>query len=113
MGTNGDTPEAHPEQIDRPDVLRYRGFEISTRKRPILKAGPIEEMTNKLGIAPPEMIFGDNGVFVEHLASGWFIRFNAFDALDRVDKTGQSMLQVAHSSEWQRSRWAHSTLSSL
>ena len=62
-------------------------------------------MTKKLGIAPPEMIFGDNYVMIEHEKSGWGINFNSFDALDRVDKTGQSMLQVAYSREWQTSRY--------
>lgn len=61
-------------------------------------------MTKDLGIAPPEMIFGDNFVTIEHEKTGWKITFNAFDALDRVDKTGQSMLQVAYSGEWQKSR---------
>ncbi|KAJ5637293.1 TIP41-like protein [Penicillium lividum] len=50
------------------------------------------------------MIFGDNYVMIEHDKSGWGINFNSFDALDRVDKTGQSMLQVAYSKEWQKSR---------
>ena len=81
------------------------GFRISTQKRPILKAQPIEEMESKLRITVPEMIFGDNVVAIEHLASGWSINFNAFDALNRVDKVGKSMLQVAHSKEWQDSRY--------
>ncbi|KAI9671127.1 MAG: hypothetical protein M1831_005213 [Alyxoria varia] len=90
-----------------PHTLTHRGFKISTQKLPILKAGPIEEMTEKLGIAPPEMIFGDNHTSIEHVSSGWQIYFNAFDALDRVDKTGKSMLQVAHSGEWKKSREHH------
>lgn len=72
--------------VQRPNVISVKGFRIITQKLPILKAEPIEEMTKRLGIAPPEMIF------------------NAFDALDRVDKTGTSMLRVAHSKEWQKSR---------
>ena len=104
MATNGSLKTAYPGQNGPPNTLNHRGFKISTQKLPISKAGPIEEMTQKLGIAPPEMIFGDNYVAIEHPASGWSINFNAFDALDRVDKTGQSMLKVAHSSEWQRSR---------
>ena len=80
------------------------GFRISTRKMPILKAEPIEQMTESLGIAPPEMIFGHNSVAIEHSQSGVCISFNTYDALDRVDKTGGSMLQVAHSKEWQSSR---------
>ncbi|EAS35597.3 TOR signaling pathway protein TipA [Coccidioides immitis RS] len=84
--------------------IKKNGFKITTRKLPILKAGPIDAMTNKLGIAPPEMIFGDNLVSIEHPQSGWGIKFNAFDALDRVDKTGQCALKVAYSREWQKSR---------
>lgn len=85
-------------------VHRQAGFRITTRKLPILRAGPIEEMTSKLGIAPPEMIFGDNVVTIEHESGGWGITFNAFDALDRVDKTGQARLTVAYSREWQKNR---------
>ena len=92
------SPEAGVEAITQ------NGFTIKTRKLPILKAGPIEEMTDKLGITPPEMIFGDNYVEISHQASGWSINFNAFDALDLVDKTGNEMLKVAHSKEWQTSR---------
>jgi type 2A phosphatase activator TIP41 len=86
------------------DTSITRGsFTVSTRKLPILKAGPIDEMTKKLGITPPEMIFGDNRTRIEH-ASGWFIDFNAFDALDRVDKTGEKMFKVSYSKEWQQNR---------
>ncbi len=80
------------------------GFVIRTRKMPILKADPIEKMERRLGITVPEMIFGDNLVAIEHPATQWSISFSAQDALDRVDKTGASMLQVAHSQEWQSSR---------
>ena len=92
-------------EMKKPQSISVGGFRISTQKLPILKAEPIDEMTKQLGIAPPEMIFGDNHVTIEHQKSGWGIDFNAFDALDRVDKTGQSMLQVAHSKEWQQSRY--------
>ncbi|KAL8636036.1 MAG: hypothetical protein Q9228_006531 [Teloschistes exilis] len=96
--------EPFPSGRDTEKVITQHGFKITTRKLPILKAEPIERMTDALGIAPPEMIFGDNLASIEHQASGWNIQFNAFDALDRVDKTGSSMLQVAHSKEWQSSR---------
>ncbi|KAG9201999.1 hypothetical protein G6514_005195 [Epicoccum nigrum] len=80
------------------------GFKVTTRKLPILKAGPIDAMTKALGITPPEMIFGDNLARIDHTQSGWFIEFNAFDALDRVDKTGERMFKVAYSKEWQQNR---------
>ena len=110
MATNGahfppPVQTLHPSSPEAGvDSIVQHGFRIKTRKLPILKAGPIEEMTDKLSIAPPEMIFGDNYVEISHRASGWSINFNAYDALDLVDKTGTDMLKVAHSKEWQTSR---------
>lgn len=106
MATNNrDSPNIqYPTVADAGNSIVHEGFKITTRKLPILKADPIECMTQKLGITPPEMIFGDNLVSLEHITSGWSLNFNAFDALDRVDKTGGSMLQVAHSKEWQSTR---------
>lgn len=108
MATNGiSTSVSGPRDAQtaaKPNSFSRKGFKITIQKLPILKAGPIEVMTNKLGITPPEMIFGDNFVTIEHAASGWGITFNAFDALDRVDKTGATRLQVAYSKEWQKSR---------
>jgi type 2A phosphatase activator TIP41 len=85
-----------------PRSYTINGFHITTQKLPILKAGPIEEMTDKLGITPPEMIFGDNFVAIEH--EKWGIKFNAFGALDRVDRTGEKRLKVSYSKEWHASR---------
>ena len=82
-----------------------KGFKISARKLPISKSGPIDDMSKKLGIPVPEMIFGDNMVSIEHLESGWRLEFNAYDALDRVDKTDKNMLKVAYSKEWSSSRY--------
>ena len=108
MELNGGSLDTHfPTITDRSNTKTYtapNGFTISTLKLPILKARPIETMTAKLGITPPEMIFGDNHVTISHASSKWSISFNAFDALDQVDKTGESMLKVAYSGEWHRSR---------
>lgn len=79
-------------------------WKVATRKRPILKAEPIEEMTNKIGIPIPEMIFGDNLVAIQHVNSGWVLEFNAQDALDRVSKTEEGMLQVAVADAWKKDR---------
>lgn len=98
------SPSSPKSQIVTDNTIVQAGFEITTRKLPILKAGPIDRMTEQLGIAPPEMIFGDNFVKIEHLSSNWQIKFNALDALDRVDKTGENMLKVAYSKEWQQHR---------
>ena len=101
---NGVVPKSPLPGPDADASITQNGFRVITRKLPILKAGPIEEMTKELGITPPEMIFGDNFMQIEHLASGWKIVFNAFDALDRVDKTGEAMLKVSYSREWQQNR---------
>ena len=107
MAANGRVePDSHyPSAADAGNSITQHGFKITTRKLPILKAEPIEKVTKNLGIAPPEMIFGDNLVSIDH-ESGWGIQFNTYDALDQVDKTGGSMLQVAHSREWQSTRYA-------
>lgn len=107
MATSLKDPRAnthYPSSADAGKSIIQNGFNITTRKLPILKAKPIEDMTTALGITPPEMIFGDNVVRVEHVKSGWAIEFNAYDALDRVDKTGDSMLKVSYSKEWQQNR---------
>ncbi|KAI9796636.1 MAG: hypothetical protein M1833_006076 [Piccolia ochrophora] len=105
MAADGSPANTHfPSPTDAGNSIVQRGFKITTRKLPILKAAPIEDMTAKLGIAPPEMIFGDNLVSIRHEPTNWEISFNAFDALDRVDKTGEAMLKVAYSQEWQKNR---------
>lgn len=107
MAFNGPINESYPTPAaaDQSTVSHtQKGFKISARKLPISKSGPIDEMTKKLGIPVPEMIFGDNMVSIEHVESGWRLEFNAFDALDRVDKTDKKVLKVAYSSEWASTR---------
>jgi type 2A phosphatase activator TIP41 len=77
---------------------------LTSRKLPILKAGPIDALSSDLGIPIPEMIFGDNYVSLSHNASDFELSFNARDALDRVSKTEEGMLQVAVAEEWKKER---------
>ena len=77
---------------------------LTTRKAPILKAQPIEDLHNDLGIPIPEMIFGDNFVQLTHNASNFSLTFNARDAMDRVSKTEEGMLQVAVAGDWKETR---------
>ena len=79
-------------------------WKITTRKLPILKAGPIDELHEELGIPIPEMIFGDNYIALTHITTGRTLSFNAHDALDRVSKTEEGMLQVAVAAEWKKER---------
>ncbi|KAI0549462.1 TIP41-like family-domain-containing protein [Xylaria curta] len=83
---------------------RQGPFVIASRKLPISKAGPIEALEKDVKIPVPEMIFGDNVVSVAHAPTGFRVEFNARDALDAVDKTGDNMLQVAYAGEWSASR---------
>ncbi len=96
-------PSPEEAQLATVSHTQY-GFKISACKLPISKAQPIDEMSKKLGIPVPEMIFGDNMVSIEHVVSGWRLEFNAFEALDRVEKTDKNMLKVAYSKEWSSSR---------
>ena len=108
MSFNGPISEPYPspEEGEMSTVSHTQhGFKISARKLPISKSQPIEDMAHKLGIPVPEMIFGDNMVSIEHVSTGWRLEFNAFDALDKVDKTGKNMLKVAYSKEWSSSRF--------
>ena len=79
-------------------------WHITTRKLPILKSEPIDKLSDEIGIPIPELIFGDNFVSITHLPTGWTIRFNARDGLDRVSKTEEGMLQVAVADVWKKTR---------
>lgn len=107
-GVNGHQPhEGYNTTVpssSSPRTYTIHNFRITTQKLPILKAGPIDAMTTQLGIQIPEMIFGDNFVAIEHGPSGWAIKFDAFGALNSVDKTGEKRLKVAYSREWHKSR---------
>ncbi len=108
MAFNGPINEMYPTSSDAESSTVshiQKGFKISVRKLPISKSGPIDEMSKTLGIPVPEMIFGDNVVSIEHMPSGWRLEFNAYDALDRVDKSDKNMLKVAYSQEWSSSRF--------
>lgn len=96
----GDTKDAGVQSC----ISRNGAWQVRTRKQPILKAEPIEELSKSIGIPIPEMIFGDNYVSITHISSGWTINFNARDALDRVSKTEEGMLQVAVAEEWKKER---------
>lgn len=81
-----------------------KNFRISTRKLPISKAGAIDDMTERIGIPMPEMIFGDNLVCIAHEPSGWSVSFTTPEALDAVDKTDKHMLKVAYARDWESTR---------
>lgn len=87
-------------------TLFLNGWSIRTSKRPISNSKEIDAMSDALTIPVPEMIFGNNLVRVSHESLGIDIRWTAFDALDRVDKTGTA-LKVSYSDSWNRTRDEH------
>ncbi|KAK6841414.1 hypothetical protein PG990_006581 [Apiospora arundinis] len=103
--TSAQEPYPSPAHLEAATTSHTQGrFTITTRKLPISKSGPISKMEQSLGIPVPEMIFGDNLVSIAHAPSGWYIDFNAYDALEAVDKTDKNMLQVAYAKSWSASR---------
>ncbi|KAL1899440.1 Tap42 interacting protein [Sporothrix stenoceras] len=103
--TSVNEPFLSPTDLAQATRTHVQGrWQISSRKLPISRAGAIDDMTNRISIPVPEMIFGDNQVAIRHVPSGWAIWFDAGDALDQVDKTGQGRLQVAYASDWASSR---------
>lgn len=103
--TSVNEPYPNPEMLSQATTTHRQGnFAIASRKLPISKSGPIDDMSKRLDIPIPEMIFGDNLVSITHVPSGWSIAFTAEAALDEVDKTGANMLQVAYAGSWSSSR---------
>jgi type 2A phosphatase activator TIP41 len=92
--------------INRGLIWEGSGWKVETSKLPILSAKEIDAASERLQIPVPEMIFGNNAVRVQHIASQWAIEFNALDALDLVDKTGSrdGLLKVSYAKEWAESR---------
>lgn len=98
-------PFPGPQALSAATTSHTQGrFRVSTRKLPISKAGPIDALTDRIGIPMPEMIFGDNLVSIEHLPSRWSLSFTAADALDAVDKTDRNVLKVAYARDWESTR---------
>lgn len=87
--------------------LDIDGWRITTIKRPISNAKEIEALQASIEIPVPEMIFGGNGVHIDHEKLNLHISWTAEAALDAVDKTGTS-LKVAYSDHWNKTRDQHS-----
>ncbi|KAJ9155077.1 Type 2A phosphatase activator TIP41 [Pleurostoma richardsiae] len=103
--TSPDEPYPSASSLEQATTVHRQGdFVVSSRKLPISKSGRIDDMSSRLGIPVPEMIFGENLVRVAHEPSGWAVEFAAEPALDLVEKTDRDMLRVAYAGEWSSSR---------
>lgn len=85
--------------------IAVKGWKVSSSKCPISNAKEIDELTSALDIPIPEMIFGNNKVSIHH-ESGIDLEWNAYSALDCVDKNGTE-LKVKYSADWNKSRQEH------
>jgi type 2A phosphatase activator TIP41 len=54
-------------------------------------------------VALPEMVFGYSFVTLKHLESGFEMSFNAYDALETVDKNNATV-QVGYAEHWKQSK---------
>jgi hypothetical protein len=61
-----------------------------------------------LPVPLPEIPFGNNELRLEHAPSQFSIKFDALEALQHVDGTGEETgtVQVAYADDWKRSRQA-------
>ncbi|RXH87421.1 hypothetical protein DVH24_034321 [Malus domestica] len=81
--------------------LRIHGWEIESRKRSILSSSNTELWEQKLQTCHmPEMVFGDSGLFLNHVKSGATIHFNAFDALVGWKKEALPPVEVPAAAQW-------------
>ncbi|KTW27904.1 uncharacterized protein T551_02871 [Pneumocystis jirovecii RU7] len=83
--------------------IHLQDWSVISTKGSILTSEEIQQFSSRLMIPIPEMTFGKNQVIMEH-SSGWRMAFTAYDALEKVDKTGKEVIQVSYANEWVKKR---------
>ncbi|CAN6685594.1 unnamed protein product [Malus baccata var. baccata] len=95
-----DSEEAEP-LTDGRYGLRIHVWDIESRKRSILSSSNTELWEQKLHTCHvSEMVFGDSGLFLEHVKSGATIHFNSFDALVGWKKEALPPVEVPAAAQW-------------
>lgn len=69
------------QQQQQPGIRDLHGWNLSYQSRPISSSERIDQFTDSTGIRPPEMVFLENHLTIEHPETGLTIRFTAEDAL--------------------------------
>ncbi|KAK9454055.1 TIP41-like family-domain-containing protein [Dipodascopsis uninucleata] len=95
-----------PKDLGDPSIVR-NDWIIYASKKPILNSDQIDRATDELNIPLPEMIFGNNYIYIKNTRANWSICFNAIDALDRVVKHGNpdgGLIKVSYSESWLRDK---------
>ncbi|KAL2537235.1 TIP41-like family protein [Forsythia ovata] len=92
--------------------LRIRGWEIESRKLPILNSSLLQQWEQKLQTSHlPEMIFGESSLILKHVNSGIKIHFNAFDALLGWKQESLPPVEVPAAAQWKfRSKPDHQVI---
>ncbi|KAL9270727.1 TIP41-like protein [Drosera capensis] len=81
--------------------LRIRGWEIESRKLPILNSHELLQWEKKLQTSHfPEMIFGNSCLILRHEATDTVINFNAFDALTGWKEEALPPVEVPAAAKW-------------
>ncbi|KAI8047050.1 TIP41-like family-domain-containing protein [Gilbertella persicaria] len=89
--------------------ISLNNWHITSKKASICSSNEMEKIQKDFGLPPPEMVFGNNRVTVQH--DDLKIEFNAYDALALVDtsSTSSEKIKVAYSDEWTRKSSANHT----
>ncbi|GMQ01027.1 hypothetical protein CsSME_00047825 [Camellia sinensis var. sinensis] len=81
--------------------LFIHGWEIESRKRPILNSLHLQQWEHKLQTSHfPEMVFGDSSLVLKHVSSGIKIHFNTFDALTAWKQEALPPVEVPAAAKW-------------
>lgn len=92
---------AHLFEAPHSRGISVSGWQITTKKFPILNMQAVEQWERMLGTAHlPEMVFGDSSLELVHKASGIRISFNAFDALRSWKKEALPPVEVPAAAQW-------------
>merc|ERR1712000_222686 len=99
-------PPVEKKLLTNPKGIEVSGWEIRSCSKPLLNSDDLEKWTDKIGlVALPEMVFGYSFVTLKHAESGFELSFNAYDALETVDKNNATV-QVGYAEHWKQSKIA-------
>ncbi|KAI8362800.1 TIP41-like family-domain-containing protein [Blakeslea trispora] len=89
--------------------ISLNGWTITSKKASICSSSEMEKIQKDFGLPPPEMVFGNNHVTVQH--NQLEIQFNAYDALALIDTSSDSSekIKVAYAEEWKQKSSANHT----
>ena len=85
-----------------PSTFEWRGWSFNAPKGPILSTHDADSWTARLGMALPEMVFGENKLEIHNAAQGLEFSFKAYEALDACAREVDVQVSVAQT--WQANK---------